>query len=115
MIKIEHNEQENVLTCHFAAQMDLDASDNVWEGLKNRLDNLLSTQPAQAANADKPAAPLSVVFDLAGVEYINSAFLRICVTTCKQVGQGAMSIVNTSPQIMRIFMIANLTNVMKVS
>ena len=56
-----------------------------------------------------------VVFDLARVNYVASAFLRVCVSTVKHAGRGGLSIVNTSPQIMKLFKTAGLSDLIGVS
>ena len=50
----------------------------------------------------------SVVFDLASVDYVSSAFLRICVGVSKRVDAGSFSIVNSQPPVKKVFMISGL-------
>ncbi len=47
-----------------------------------------------------------VVFDLSGVEFVSSMFLRVCLSTYKAKGKGNFSIINAAPQIKSVFMIA---------
>jgi anti-anti-sigma factor len=62
-----------------------------------------------------PGRSLKIVFDLGGVEYVASAFLRLCLSAAKSVESGNFSIINTGPQIMKVYKIAGLDSVLKVS
>ncbi|MGW8179955.1 MAG: STAS domain-containing protein [bacterium] len=56
-----------------------------------------------------------IVFDLEGVTYVASAFLRLCVSAAGKVEKGRFSVINTDPQIMKVFKIAGLDSVLNVS
>ena len=56
-----------------------------------------------------------MVFDLKGVDYVASAFLRICLSVYKQVGPERFSMVNVHPFVKKVLMIANLADLMKVA
>lgn len=49
-----------------------------------------------------------VVFDLDGVEYIASSFLRLCGKASHKVTQGNFSILNVTPSVKKVFKIAGL-------
>jgi anti-anti-sigma factor len=49
-----------------------------------------------------------VVFDLANVEYVSSAFLRLCIFACRQCATQGFHIVNVNPNVKRVFKIAGL-------
>ncbi len=49
-----------------------------------------------------------VAFDLAGVDFIASAFLRICMLAARQMPPGHFIIVNSQPAVQKIFSIAGL-------
>ena len=49
-----------------------------------------------------------VIYDLEGVDYIASAFLRLCIKTSQTVNQGNFSIINVTPVIKKVFKIAGL-------
>jgi len=55
-----------------------------------------------------------VVFDLQGVDYIASAFLRICARISKEVGAGKFSIIHVSPNVKKIFKLAGLDKFIKI-
>ena len=56
-----------------------------------------------------------VNFDIKDVEYIASSFIRICVSTAKQLANKNFSIVNTIPMIKKVFKIAGLEKLLNVS
>ena len=79
----------------------------------------LDTAKCQAMEAEVLArvqeAQSPVVFDLQGVEYVASAFLRLCLMVSKQVGLERFSVVNVHPFVKKVLMIANLSAFLKVS
>ena len=56
-----------------------------------------------------------IVFDLDGVEYIASSFLRLCGKASHKVNAGNFSIVNVTPSIKKVFKIAGLTEILNLS
>ena len=54
-----------------------------------------------------------VVYDLDGVDFISSAFLRLCLYGRKQAGDHGFQIVNVGPYIKRVFKIAGLDTMLK--
>ena len=50
----------------------------------------------------------SVAFDLGGVTFIASSFLRLCVQTAKTVGSARFSVRNLSPELKKVFVISGL-------
>jgi len=56
-----------------------------------------------------------VVFDLDRVEYIASAFIRICLTVAEDVGYENFSIIHTTPFIKKVFKIAGLDKKLEVT
>jgi len=84
--------------------------------LVGKIDTETSMKLDPEVNAKiKGYQPQKVCFDLQGVDYVASAFLRICVTTSKQVGDSNFFIVNTQPAIKKIFKIAGLEQVLNIS
>ncbi len=49
-----------------------------------------------------------MTFDLAGVDFIASAFLRICMLAARQMPRGHFIIINCQPAVQKIFSIAGL-------
>jgi len=56
----------------------------------------------------------NVVFDLSQVEYVSSAFLRICLMALKKVGAEKFSIVNVTPLVKKVFKITGFDQAMKI-
>ena len=57
----------------------------------------------------------TVIFDLKGVEYVASSFLRICGKAAKKVKPGKLSIINATSQVMKVFKISGLADILDVS
>jgi len=51
-----------------------------------------------------------VVFDLKGVDYIASSFLRLCGRASNTVNAGNFSIINVTPPVKKVFKIAGLAD-----
>ena len=86
------------LSCAFSGQMD-----TVTTG------NLTPEVTARAAEA-----PGAVVFDLAEVDYVSSAFLRLCLQVGKQKGAGQLSLVHVKPQVLKVLKIAGFDKILAV-
>ena len=54
------------------------------------------------------AAAQPVVFDLAGVDFVASAFLRLCITVQQKSPGNQLALVNVCPLIKKVFKIAGL-------
>ena len=65
----------------------------------------------QASLADSDGA---VVFDLAGVTFVSSAFLGLCVRAFQKSSKQGFEIVNVEPTIKRVFKIAGLEGMLNV-
>jgi len=88
----------NRLSCAFSGQMD-----TVTTG------NLTPEVTARAAEA-----PGAVVFDLAEVDYVSSAFLRLCLQVGRQKGAGELSLVHVKPQVLKVLKIAGFDKILSV-
>ena len=64
-----------------------------------------------ASIADDEAA---VVFDLAGVKFVSSAFLGLCVRAYQKSASRGFEIINVPPTIKRVFKIADLEQMLNV-
>lgn len=101
MLELNYKANDALLTCTFAGRMDGTNSPAADEQVK-----------AGIAGAGDGA---SVVFDLAEVDYISSAFLRVILGAAKSVGEARFSIVNCRPFVKRIFADAGLDKLFSVS
>lgn len=86
------------LICAFSGQMDTVTTAS-----------LTSEVTARAAEAPGP-----VVFDLAEVEYVSSAFLRLCLQVGRQKGAGQLSLVHVRPQVLKVLKIAGFDKILSV-
>ena len=55
-----------------------------------------------------------VVFDMTGVEYIASSFLRICLETAKQISTDRFTLINVPPFVQKVFKVAGLDEQLKI-
>ena len=56
-----------------------------------------------------------VVFDLTGVEYVSSSFLRICQRGAAAVGSENFEIINADPAVKKVFEISGMMNVLSIT
>jgi anti-anti-sigma factor len=55
-----------------------------------------------------------VEFDMTGVEYVSSIFLRICTMVAKRIGINKLKISNSSPGVKKVFKIAGFDSIINV-
>ena len=105
MITASYDHDRDVLVCAFKGKQDSGASQTASEQF------LAAWSSAQAERPDRAGTP-SIVFDLAGVDFISSAFLRLCLQAAKTSGGGAFRIVGVSPAVKKLFVVAGLENLL---
>lgn len=90
-------QKEGEVVCKFSDRMDttkcLEAEKNVMKSIEG---------------AKK------IVFDLKGVEYIASSFLRLCGKAYHKVGLENFSIINVMPNVKKVFKITGLAERMSL-
>lgn len=52
-----------------------------------------------------------IVFDLTNTEFICSSFLRICIRMVNLIGKERFSVTHVNPNVMQVFVMANLTEI----
>jgi anti-anti-sigma factor len=91
--------EDNKLLCSFNARLDVigcqDIEEKIAEGMKEN--------------------PESVTFDMTGVEYISSAFLRICIMTAKKSPSGKFEIAGAAPAVKKVFKMAKLDDIISIT
>ena len=87
---LEFVQEEGELRCVFAGALNTTQCSEIEEGLFAKVDE----------------AGLPVVFDLKAVDYVSSAFLRLCVGVGKRAGAGKFTVANTQPGVKKVFMIS---------
>ncbi len=109
MLNIENNTPDNTFIFRFTGRMDTIACQKHAEEINASLDKLKKITNAETVQE------ADIIFDLAGVEYISSSFIRICISTAKQVRTGQFTIINCDPFIKKTFKIAGLDDLLNVS
>jgi anti-anti-sigma factor len=104
MVDFHFEESTQTLSCRFVGRMDTVASGAAAEKFQ-----------AEWGALRGQAETAKIVFDLQGVDYVASSFLRLCLVAAKGVRKGNFSIVHTGPQVMRVFTIARLSSLLNVS
>lgn len=84
------------------------SEDRLVIGFAGRMDTArcARVEPDVRAAVTRTARP--VVFDLAGVEFISSSFLRLCIYALQQAGEHGFHVVHAGPSVKRVFKIAGL-------
>jgi anti-anti-sigma factor len=104
MIRFDVDTAARTLRCLFCGHLDTATCQSIMPMLEEQLDAVV-----------RPGTVDTVVFDLAQVNFIPSAFIRLCMTTAKRLSPGRFSIVNTDATIKRTFKIAGLDQLLRVS
>lgn len=96
-----------IVTYTLNGRMDTIRSNGAMETFRREFEGLLS--------AGVSTEEVKICFDMGGVDYISSSFLRLCITSAKAIKKGNFSIINTGPEIMKVFKIAGLEEMLNVS
>ena len=111
MAEFTFDEASHTLKFKFTGRMDSFVCTQEAPLVEGRLNEALKSLAASGP----PQGILKTVFDLKGVDYIASAFIRICLSASKAVKKENFSIVNTDPQVQKVFKIAGLDEQFNVS
>lgn len=90
---VKFTQKDDILTFTFDKHMDSKKSLDA----ENNIDRIMHEK-----------SPKKITFDLGNVDYVASAFLRICITMIKKLGKDNFFIIKTQPQIKKIFKISGL-------
>ena len=91
-MSVKFNNDSGKIVCKFEGRMD---TSKCLEAEQEVLENIEGAK--------------SVVFDLSGVEYIASSFLRLCGKVAHKTGIDNYSIINATPPVRKVFKIAGLS------
>ncbi len=109
--KFNYDPDSTTLTYTFFGRMDgintKEAEITVHDGLAKVADEL------SAGGENKKG--LKVAFDLKDVDFVASAFIRVCLFVAKKVSQSNFSIINTRPHISKTFKVSGLDEALNVS
>ena len=101
MLKLDFNKNENRLICIFDERMDSMSSPNVEKEISIKLEEL-------------SVENLRIVFDLEKVDFVSSAFMRICIKFAKKVKKDNFKIIKTKLMIKKTYKIAGLDKLMNI-
>ena len=59
------------------------------------------------------ATPGQVLFDMTGVAYVASSFLRLCLQTVQKIGKERFRMANVTPEVKKVFMISGMDSLIK--
>jgi len=94
----------NTLHCSFSDKLDGHICSTIEQGLACRIDEFKNhCQDAQ------------IIFDLAGVVFISSAFLRLCLIQFKTFGKSRFFITNVSEDVYKVFHVSGFVEIMNVA
>jgi anti-anti-sigma factor len=102
MLDINYNQSERIITLTFNGRMDTMAV--------MKMNDLIGGNPIMINRKTDD----HVVFDVGGVDYIASSFIRICVNHAKLAGPGNFSMVNCQPFVKKTFKISGLDDVLNI-
>ena len=109
----EFNYEPNstTLTYTFSGRMD---GINTKDAEKTIHDGLTSVAEKLGADGDKNGN-FKIVFDLKNVDFVASAFIRVCLFVAKRANLSNFSIINTNPHINKTFKVSGLDEALNVS
>jgi anti-anti-sigma factor len=97
---------QNTLNCKFTGKLDTELSMKIQKELEFEVDEKL-----QKEHTEK----FRVVFDFKEVDFITSAFIRLCILIAKKAGKANFSIAGTNPFIKKTFKIAGLEKELNIT
>ncbi len=104
MSHLEYNADANTYTRYFAGKLTSALCADLSTAVASDIATVLTENPNAA-----------VAFDLAQVEYVVSAFLRICLVSAKQLPKGNFSIISCRPEVKKIFAIARFDDLFNIA
>jgi anti-anti-sigma factor len=75
---------------------------------KSRLDTETCSKIESEMIAHLEKASQPILFNIAQVDFVSSAFLRICIMAAKRAANGKFHVKNATPQIKKVFKIAGM-------
>ena len=79
-----------------------------------RMDTTTCSGIDSEVNAQIEKAGQPVVFDLKNVDFVSSAFLRLCISAVKKSAPAKFQVSNAAPQIKKVFKIAGMDQLLPV-
>jgi anti-anti-sigma factor len=107
MLESKYDLEANALTLVISGRMDSVQSATLAPLVEKELKKHTEQPPA----ADKP---LKIIFDLQAVDFISSAFIRICMVTAAALKSGKLILQNANPFIKKTIKISGLENYLTI-
>jgi len=104
MIEYHYEKEAGLLTCVFSGKMDFTRSREARLELENKVGTLLT----ERGDTEHAKSDLQIVFDLGGVDYFASEFLRAYLALARRVKPGHLTIRNASENLKKILDMAGL-------
>ena len=107
MFESKYDQDANTLTFIFSGHMDSARCMPMAQAVENKV-------MEHAGNPAQINKPLKAVFDLKEVDFISSAFIRICMMVLAKVKTGNLIMQNAGPFIKKTIKISGLENQLMV-
>lgn len=107
MVDFSFNKQVNQLICCPKGRMSADVTSEIAISIGDKIN--------ATKNISADPDGLKIIFDLKEVDYIASSFIRICVSTAKQLKKGNFEIINSDPVIKKTYKVAGLDEILNVN
>ena len=107
MFESKYDQDANTLTFIFSGHMDSARCMPMAQVVENKV-------MEHAGNPVQINKPLKAVFDLKEVDFISSAFIRICMMVLAKVKTGNLTVQNAGPFIKKTIKISGLENQLMV-
>ena len=104
MVEFHFDEAAQTLLCRFDGRMDTVVSSAAVEKFNAELGGLQARTES-----------LKIIFDIGGVDYVASSFLRLSLIAAKGVAKGHFSIIHADPQVLKVYRISGLSSLLNVS
>jgi len=106
MIEYLYDQDAGILTCKFSGRMDFTKSRESRHELEAKVAALLT----ERGDSEHVKSDLRIIFDLGGVDYFASEFLRAYLTLARRVKSGHLTIKNASENLKKILSLAGLNS-----
>ena len=104
MLIFDYDKNKNQLICKFDERMDSLSSPIAEKEISQKIDEL---------SADFTGT-MNLVFDLNKVDFVSSAFMRVCIIFAKKIKKENFKIINTKLMIKKTYKIAGFDKLMNI-
>ena len=104
MPPIDYDPATEIHVRRFQGKLTSDRCQAIAGEVEGEINNLLEEDPAAR-----------LAFDLEGVDFIVSAFIRLCLQAARRMPKGNFTIVRCRPEVRKIFSVAGLDKLIELS